>query len=61
MTKRRKVHVTDLEGHLLYTRLWDDGSSILSFDSGHGFVDKLDVNRYRWQVKQGWKPTRSAS
>ena len=54
---RKKVHITDIAGNLLYTRLWDDGSSVLAFDSGFGFIDRLDVGRFQWKVKAGWKST----
>lgn len=55
----KKVHITDIEGKLLYTRLWDDGSQVLPFDRGGGFVDRLDVDRQRWQIRPGWPPTRT--
>ena len=54
---RKKVHITDIAGDLLYTRLWDDGSMSLEFNSGGGFIDKLDVGRFQWKIKPGWKPT----
>lgn len=58
MMQRKKVHVTDINGKLLYTRLWDDGSNVLQFDgASFGFIDRLDAIRYRWQIKDGWKRT----
>jgi len=51
---RRKVHIIDYYGTLLYNRLWDDGGSILRFHSGYGFVTREDIKRKHWVVRLGW-------
>lgn len=50
---KRQVHIRDLEGKLLFNRLYDEGS-IMRFESGFGGVDHLNVQRNRWQVCDGW-------
>lgn len=57
---KRQVHIRDIEGKLLYTRLYDDGHGPLTFDGGIGFIDRLDLQRYRWQVLDGWPSTQNA-
>ena len=57
----RKVHVRDINGKLLYTRLYDDGGPILLFEGPSGFVDRLDVKRYRWRIEGGWPKTALAA
>lgn len=57
---KRQVHVRDIEGTLLYTRLYDDGRGPLTFDSGSGFIDRLDLQRNRWQVLDGWPSAQNA-
>lgn len=52
---RRKVHITDSEGRPLYNRLWDDGTMVLQFDSGFGFIDRLDVKQEGWIILAGWR------
>jgi hypothetical protein len=52
---KRKVHITDLEGSRLYNRLWDDGSNVLAFDSGYGFVDRTTAMRNGWIIRDGWQ------
>ena len=54
MTRRRKVHVRDSGGSRLFDGLWDDGSSVLRFESGGGFVSGSDVKKNNWVVCQGW-------
>ena len=51
---KTKVHIRDQEGRLVYNRLYDDGSLVLRFESGHGFVDRLLVKRKRYDVMPGW-------
>jgi hypothetical protein len=54
---KRKVHITDANGRLIYTRLWDEGGMVLRFFDGFGFVDKLEVKRSNWRIKDGWPKT----
>jgi hypothetical protein len=54
MKNAKRVHVTDLDGNLRYTRLWDDGGPILTFASGHGFVDRLLKGIV---IRDGWVST----
>ena len=56
---RKKVHIRDEAGNLLYTRLWDDGSNVLNFFDNFGFVTRDDVKRYRWKIEPGWVKTRA--
>ena len=51
---KKKIHIRDVGERLLYNRLYDDGSNCLAFASGSGCVDKLDIDRYHWQICQGW-------
>jgi hypothetical protein len=46
----RPVQVLDAEGRLLFDDLLDDGTLVLSFARGFGFVDALDVALYGWQI-----------
>ena len=60
---KKKVHIRDIEGKLLYNHLWDESeSNCLIFDSLNGCVDKLEVKRSHWQICEGWvdkeNPTR---
>jgi len=59
----RLVDVHDIEGNLMYRRLIDDGASmVIPFASGYGFVDRLDVRQYGWQLvphdEAGWDATK---
>ena len=49
----RKVHVIDPHGRPRFNRLLDNGSDILRFESGHGFVerDRLPAGS---KVVAGW-------
>lgn len=49
-----KVHIRHSDGTPWFNRLYDDGSLVFQFESGHGFVDRLDVERFAWQVVPGW-------
>lgn len=52
---QKRVHITDAAGKPLYNRLWDDGiGNVLPFESNYGFIDRLDIARYGWQVRDGW-------
>lgn len=57
--KRQQVHVRDAEGRLLFTRLWDDGTNVLAFDGGSGYLDKVEVLRRRWTIGKGWPKTQN--
>lgn len=50
-----KVHVVDVDGRLLYNRLWDKGLAVLIFDSGYGFLCRSDVERSHWSICLGWR------
>lgn len=50
MSARRLVDILDVEGHPLFRNLLDDGSNVMRFASGHGFVTRDDVDRYRWRI-----------
>ena len=51
---KRKVHITDANGKIIYNRLWDDGTLVIRFDSGSGFVDRLMVKVRSWVIVDGW-------
>ena len=44
------VRVLDAAGRVLFDDLLDDGTLVLSFAGGFGFVDALDVALYGWQI-----------
>lgn len=50
-----QVHIDTADGEPLYDRLYDDGSLVLTFESGFGFVDRLDVERFGWKISAGWR------
>lgn len=52
MTK--KVHILTRDGKPLFNRLFDDGSLVLYFQSGYGWVDRLDIARFGWLLRDGW-------
>lgn len=55
MTKQ--VHVLDTHGKMIYTRLLDDGSDVLAFESGFGHVTRDSIARHFWTVRDGWPLT----
>ena len=54
MNNPKKVHIVDASGRRLYNFLYDTGGAILKFDSGYGFIDRLDIKRFRWKIVDGW-------
>ncbi len=50
----RAVHILNHDGTPLFNRLFDDGSMVFTFESGSGFVDRLDVERFGWTIVPGW-------
>jgi len=52
---KRKVHITDHNGNLVFNRLIDVFSNVFSFDSGFGFVDREFVKKSNYIVKPGWR------
>ena len=57
---RRKVHIRNLDGKLLYTRLYDDGTNVLVFESGNGFLTREQVASACWRIEAGWPETTAA-
>ena len=60
MTNETQVHIVDSNGNILFTRLFDDGSNVLCFESGFGHVTQDTVRRNNWELREGWltaKPT----
>ena len=54
--EEKKVHIDHKDGSPLYDRLYLSTSAyVLLFESGHGFIDTLDVERFGWTVKDGWR------
>jgi len=56
MPDKKKVHVVDRNGKPVYNRLWDDGTDVLRFESGNGFVKRSEMVWGRdCKVVDGWK------
>jgi hypothetical protein len=54
MTDKKPIHITDVDGNVLYTRLYDDGSNVLTFASGFGHVSRDTVKRQNLIIREGW-------
>ena len=53
------VHVTNRDGVVIYNRLFDDGSNVMKFEGGFGFVTK-DSLRDGEKINDGWPDTETA-
>lgn len=51
---RRKVHVVHETGRVVYDRLLDDGTEIIRFESGNGFVERRTMARRGYKIAEGW-------
>lgn len=58
---KKQVHVLDTNGKMVYTKLFDDGSDVLVFESGFGHVTRDSITRNFWTVSEGWPLTSSDS
>lgn len=52
--KRKRVHVTDLDGNPRYNRLFDDGTNVLCFESPGGFLARDELRWLNLQLHEGW-------
>ncbi len=48
-----EIHIEDANGKPLFNRLIDDGTNVLRFISGFGFVTREEVIRQHWIIKEG--------
>jgi hypothetical protein len=49
-TTTARIHVIDDLGKIIFKRLIDDGSNVLRFESGFGFVARDDMLRKGWAI-----------
>lgn len=54
MTAKTWCHILNHDGSPMFNRLYDDGSLVFQFESGSGYVDRLDVDRFGWIIRDGW-------
>jgi hypothetical protein len=54
MTTKKQIHIRNRDGALIYNRLYDDGSDILGFESGHGFIHRRLLTPSAYTVHPGW-------
>ena len=47
------VHVTNRDGVVIYDRLFDDGSNVMQFEGGFGFVTKESLCGGE-KINDGW-------
>lgn len=53
MATQIKVHVVDANGTPVYDRLLEDGTNVVRFASGHGFLAKSDLPRLGFRGNPG--------
>lgn len=51
------VHVVNAAGRIVYNYLKDDGSNVLQFDSGNGFVERDKMRAKGYKIRRGWPDT----
>lgn len=39
------------DGGRIYNNLIDDGSEVIRFESGHGFVTRSQIKQERWEIR----------
>lgn len=55
----KKIHINDIEGKPLYNKLLDDGSNVLRFERGGGFIARDDATKRGWIICEGWIPLKT--
>ena len=56
MNTTKQVRVNDETGLPLYNLLLDDGTNVMRFDRGNGFVTREDIVANGWTILNGWYP-----
>lgn len=55
----KKVHAVGLGGHLKYNRLIDDGTNVIRFEGGFGFLARDQLRPLSLVLVDGWRAPRS--
>ena len=50
MTLQTKVRIENTDGKMIYNLLIDDGTNVLPFESGYGFVAREVIERNHWRI-----------